>query len=318
MMAIERKQPFVNPAVKSAVVGLAIMLALPVFISGCKTMEAVTNIGTSLGQSVGLISESQAESITKSSKAVARSFEDFTPEQEYYIGRTVGAVITNKYKPYKNERANAYINLLGQTLANASDMPETFNGYHFLILDSDEINALSAPGGLIFITRGILRCCRDEDAVAAVLAHEIGHVQFKHGLQAIKKSRITSALLILGTEGAKTFGGEDLANLTSTFEGSITDITSTLVNNGYSRNFERQADVAAVTILKRVGYDPNGLVNMLKVMEKKLKPGSPDFAKTHPSPESRIADIQKHIGKYAKVQEPKARQKRFLAALGNN
>jgi len=317
-MAIERKQPFVNPAVKSAVVGLAIMLALPVFISGCKTMEAVTNIGTSLGQSVGLISESQAESITKSSKAVVRSFEDFTPEQEYYIGRTVGAVITNKYKPYKNERANAYINLLGQTLANASDMPETFNGYHFLILDSDEINALSAPGGLIFITRGILRCCRDEDAVAAVLAHEIGHVQFKHGLQAIKKSRITSALLILGTEGAKTFGGEDLANLTSTFEGSITDITSTLVNNGYSRNFERQADVAAVTILKRVGYDPNGLVNMLKVMEKKLKPGSPDFAKTHPSPESRIADIQKHIGKYAKVQEPKARQKRFLAALGNN
>ncbi len=316
-MAIERKQPFLNPTVKSAVFGLGIMLALPVFISGCKTMEAVTNIGTTLGQSVGLISESQAESITKSSKAVARSFEDFTPEQEYYIGRTVGAVITNKYKPYQYKKANAYINLLGQTLANASDMPETFNGYHFLILDSDEINALSAPGGLIFITRGILRCCRDEDAVAAVLAHEIGHVQFKHGLQAIKKSRITSALVILGTEGAKTFGGEDLANLTKTFEGSISDITSTMINNGYSRSFERQADVGAVTILKRVGYDPDGLVDMLKEMEKKLKPGGPDFAKTHPSPESRIADIQKHIGKYAKVQEPKVRQKRFLAALGN-
>ena len=136
------------------------MLALPVFISGCKTMEAVTNIGTTLGQSVGLISDSQAESISKSSKAVARSFEDFTPEQEYYIGRTVGAVITNKYKPYNNERVNAYINLLGQTLAKASDMPETFNGYHFLILDSNEINALSAPGGLIFITRGMLRSAR--------------------------------------------------------------------------------------------------------------------------------------------------------------
>jgi len=164
----------------------------------------------------------------------------------------------------------------------------------------------------------MLRCCRDEDAVAAVLAHEIGHVQFKHGLQAIKKSRITSALVILGAEGAKTFGGEDLANLTATFEGSISDITSTLVNNGYSRNFEHQADIAAVTILKRVGYDPNGLVDMLKVMEKKIKPGGPDFAKTHPSPESRIADIQKDIGKYTKVQEPKARQKRFLAALGND
>jgi predicted Zn-dependent protease len=317
-MTIGSKQQFLGPAVKLAVLGLGIMLALPVFISGCKTMEAVTNIGTSIGQSVGMITESQAESISKSSKAVARSFEDFTPEQEYYIGRTVGAVVINKYKPYNNKKANAYINLLGQTLAKASDMPETFNGYHFLILDSDEINALAAPGGLIFITRGMLRCCRNEDAVAAVLAHEIGHVQFKHGLQAIKKSRITSALITIGAEGAKTFGEEDLASLTATFEDSISDITSTLVNNGYSRKFERQADIAAVTILKRVGYDPNGLVDMLKVMDKKLKPGSPDFAKTHPSPASRIADIQKDIGKYAGGKRSKARHARFLAALGNN
>jgi predicted Zn-dependent protease len=316
-MGIGSKHPFFGSAVKLSALGIIIMLTLPVFLSGCKTMEAMTDIGTSLGKSVGMISDSQAESISKSSKAVERSFEDFTPEQEYYIGRTVGAVITNKYKPYQNEKANAYINLLGQTLAGASDMPETFNGYHFLILDSDEINALSAPGGLIFITRGLLRCCRNEDAVAAVLAHEIGHVEFKHGLQAIKKSRITSALLTIGTEGAKTFGGEDLANLTKTFEGSITDITSTMINNGYSRNFERQADIAAVTILKRVGYDPDGLVDMLKEMEKRLKPGGLDFAKTHPSPESRIADIQKQIGKYAKVQEPEIRQKRFLAALRN-
>lgn len=317
-MTIGSKHQFLGPAVKLAVLGLGIMLALPVFISGCKTMEAVTNIGTSIGQSVGMITESQAESISKSSKAVARSFEDFTPEQEYYIGRTVGAVVINKYKPYNNKKANAYINLLGQTLAKASDMPETFNGYHFLILDSDEINALAAPGGLIFITRGMLRCCRNEDAVAAVLAHEIGHVQFKHGLQAIKKSRITSALITIGAEGAKTFGEEDLASLTATFEDSISDITSTLVNNGYSRKFERQADIAAVTILKRVGYDPNGLVDMLKVMDKKLKPGSPDFAKTHPSPASRIADIQKDIGKYAGGKRSKARHARFLAALGNN
>jgi predicted Zn-dependent protease len=317
-MTIGSKHQFLDPAVKLAVLGLGIMLALPVFISGCKTMEAVTNIGTSIGQSVGMITESQAESISKSSRAVARSFEDFTPEQEYYIGRTVGAVVINKYKPYNNKKANAYINLLGQTLAKASDMPETFNGYHFLILDSDEINALAAPGGLIFITRGMLRCCRNEDAVAAVLAHEIGHVQFKHGLQAIKKSRITSALITIGAEGAKTFGEEDLASLTATFEDSISDITSTLVNNGYSRKFERQADIAAVTILKRVGYDPNGLVDMLKVMDKKLKPGSPDFAKTHPSPASRIADIQKDIGKYAGGKRSKARHARFLAALGNN
>jgi predicted Zn-dependent protease len=316
-MAIERKQEFLHPAVTSAVLGLVIMLALPFFLSGCKTMDSLTNIGTSFGKSMGLLTDSQAESITKTSKAVERSFEDFTPEQEYYIGRAVGAVIVNKYKPYNNKRANAYINLLGQTLAQASDMPETYNGYHFLILDSNDINALSAPGGLIFITRGLLRCCQNEDAVAAVLAHEIGHVEHKNGLQAIKKSRVTEALITIGTESAKNFGSKDLASLTRNFEGSISDITSTMINNGYSRSFEHQADLTAVTILKRVGYDPNGLVEMLKVMEKRLKPGGLDFAKTHPSPESRIAYIQKHIGRYAKVQEPKARQKRFLTALRN-
>ena len=98
-------------------------------------MDTVTQIGTSIGVATGAIDQSHAESIQKSAKAVARSFEDFTPEQEYYIGRTVGAVIVSKYRPYKNPQANRYINLLGQTLAQASDLPETFGGYHFLILD---------------------------------------------------------------------------------------------------------------------------------------------------------------------------------------
>ena len=94
------------------------------------------------------------------------------------------------------------------TLSKTSDLPETFGGYHFLILDSDEINAFAAPGGFIFVTRGLLRCCKHEDAAAAVLAHEIGHVELRHGLQAIKKSRITTALTTLGIAGVKTFGGD--------------------------------------------------------------------------------------------------------------
>jgi predicted Zn-dependent protease len=312
-MTILNRPQVLSFAGKSAVIGLGVVFLFVVFVSGCATTDVIIGIGVSSG----IITESQGESISKSTKAIAKSFEDFTPEQEYYMGRSVGAIILNKYKPYNNENANDYVNLLGQILSKASDMPETFGGYHFLIQDSDEINALAAPGGLIFLTRGMLRCCQHEDAVAAVLAHEIGHVQAKHGLQAIKKSRITSALTTIGLEGAKTFGGKELAQLTGTFENSISDVTSTLVNNGYSRKFERNADKAAVTILKRVGYDPNGLVDMLTVMSKKLKPGGLDFAKTHPSPASRIADIQEIIGTTTEVTKPKTRQARFMAALGS-
>jgi len=312
-MTILNRPQLLGAAGKSAIIGLGIMALFVVCVSGCETTQAIIDMGVSSD----IITEAQGESISKSTKAVARSFEDFTPEQEYYLGRSVGAIILDKYKPYNNKKANDYLNFIGQTLSKASDMPETFGGYHFLIQDSDEINALAAPGGLIFITRGMLRCCQHEDAVAAVLAHEIGHVQAKHGLQAVKKSRITSALATIGIEGAKSFGGEELAELTETFGNSISDITATLVNNGYSRGFERESDKAALTILKRVGYDPNGLVDMLSVMSKKLQPGRLDFAKTHPSPASRIGDIRQIIGETTEVIKPEPRQARFMAALGS-
>ncbi|PWB67629.1 MAG: peptidase M48 [Deltaproteobacteria bacterium] len=284
---------------------------------GCASFEQVAKAGTSFARSQGVVTETQAQSIVKTTSAVAKTFEDITPEQEYYIGRTVGAVIVSRYKPYANAEANNYLNLLGQTLAQASDRPETFGGYHFLILDSGEINAFAAPGGLIFVSRGMLRLCRSEDAVAAVLAHEIGHVQLRHGLQSIDKSRLTQALTTIAAESAKTMGSKEIADLTRAFEGSITDITATMINNGYSRSFEREADAAAVSILSRVGYDPEGLVAMLGEMEKNLKPGGLDFAKTHPSPKSRIDDIRSLNvgGKAARVVA--ARQARFHKALGN-
>ena len=296
--------------------GFAFLLVSLAGWQGCATLEEAAKIGTSVAQSKGLVTGDQAKSITKTTSAVAKSFEDITPEQEYYIGRSVGAVIVNKYKPYTNAEANNYLNLLGQTLAQASDRPETFGGYRFLILDSGEVNAFAAPGGLIFVSRGMLRCCKSENAVAAVLAHEIGHVQLRHGLQAIDKSRLTQALTTLAAEGAKTFGSKELADLTKAFEGSISDVTSTMINNGYSRSFEREADAAAVTILSRVGYSPNGLIAMLSEMEKNLKPGGPDFAKTHPSPKSRIYDIESLNVVGAASFEVSARQGRFRKALG--
>ena len=298
---------------KRAVV-FAAAAALVALLTACAT---VANVGAAVGEASGTISTEQGASIRQSGQALEKSFQDITPEQEYYVGRAVGAIIAGKYTPYQNQKATNYLNVLGQTLAQASDRPETFGGYHFALLDSNEINAFAAPGGLIFVTRGMLRCCKSEDAVAAVLAHEIGHVQKQHGLQAIKKSRFTEAAGIIGVEAVKTMGGDNLAKATQLFEDSLLDITTTLVNNGYSRIFESEADAAAVVILKRVGYNPNGLVDMLKVMEQKLTPGGMDFAKTHPSPKDRISEVQRTIGTYADVKPPKGRQARFATAVGN-
>jgi len=286
-------------------------MALALLLVGCQGAGTLNSIASNI------LNTKNIESIKKGYAAVSKTFEDFTPEQEYYIGRTVGAVVLQRYQPLDDRAANRYINRIGQMLARVSDTPETFGGYHFLILDSDEINAFAAPGGLIFVTRGILRCCESEDAVAAVLAHEIGHVQYKHGLQAIKKSRITSAITTLGIEGAKAFGGKRLSQLASTFEDAISDVTGTLIHSGYSRAFERAADTAAVTILQRVGYDPHSLVEMLEVMEKRLKPGGLDFARTHPSPRSRINTVLEDIDRDETVSTKQARRERFHRYLAS-
>ena len=280
---------------------------------GCETLS---DIGASVGEASGAIKPEEAESLRRAGIAVGRTFEDITPEQEYYIGRAVSAAILSQYKPYDHPAANEYLNLLGQSLALMSDKPETFGGYRFLILDSDEINAFAAPGGFILVTRGMLRLCETEDELAAVLAHEIGHVQHDHGLRAIKSSRLVTAFTVLAIETTRTLAGDEVKQLTEAFEGSIGDITHTLMTSGYSRRLEREADAAAVTILRRVGYDPLALKRMLDEMGRQIKPGGRDFARTHPEPDDRIRDIRRMIGAGVTVPAPPPeREQRFRAAM---
>jgi predicted Zn-dependent protease len=290
-------------AIRAAACAAAILSALA-SLSACASLGSVDTM-------------SLLNIAAKSGEAVAKSFEDITPEQEYYVGRAVGANILAQYPPLEAAAANSYLNLLGQSLAQLSDRPETFGGYHFLILDSAEINALSAPGGLIFVSRGLLRCADSEDGVAAILAHEIGHVVRQHGLKAIKTARFKDAGLAIGKAAVEELGPSELAKVTAAFSGTIDDITSTLVNSGYSRSAEKEADLAAVEILKRAGYDPNALVRMLKVMESRLKPGGPGFGKTHPDPKDRIASVQEAIASAGVPSAaPPARKSRYQAALG--
>ncbi len=291
---------------------LAAAAALAAVLAGC---AAVGDAVASVGVATGTISTQQGESIRQTAQAVEKSFQDITPEQEYYIGRTVGAVILSQYKPYNAQKVNDYLNLLGRTLSLFSDRPETFGGYHFLALDTDEINAFAAPGGDIYVSRGLLRCARSEDEVAAILAHEIGHVVGKHGLQAIKKSRLTTALTSAALTGASLAAPEETAKLSQAFGDSIKDITSTLINNGYSRELEAQADQLAVGILGRAGYDPAALVRVLETMSGRVASGGPGFGKTHPDPRDRIKAVQPQLPSARPAPAPPERQRRYEAAL---
>lgn len=282
--------------------------------TGCETVNQLTELGTSIAVATGDITTNEAASINRTTRAVTKTFEDITPEQEYYIGRTVAATVLLGYPPLPTPELNLYVNQVGQSLAQFSTRPETFGGYRFQVLDSDDINAFAAPGGLILVTRGLLKCCETEDELAAVLAHEIGHVEKLHGLRAIKTGRLGTALSTLALESVKTLGGEQLAEVTQAFDESISDITSTLMNSGYSRKLEFEADGCAVDILRKAGYPPGALVAMLENMEANWVSTRLDFAATHPAPADRIAQLKRR-GLAATKETAPARQKRFNAAL---
>lgn len=290
--------------------GTAALLMLHL-LTGCASMAKV---GAQVGVAAGVLTPQQGESLSNAWKG-------FTPENEYYLGRAVGATILNKYKVYDDDLATRYIRLIGQACAQASDMPVTFGGYSFLILDSDEINAFAAPGGFIFVTRGMLQLCRTEDELAAVLAHEVGHVQLKHGVNAISGGRKLEAGKILVSVGVNQFGSAGLVNnldqlnqLTEVFGGSIGDIVTEMTMKGYSREQEYQADKVALTILGRLGYDQKALLQVLARMESKVHKGGPGFGSTHPPPHDRTEAAAKVVSGQPKPA-PEARAQRFQSAM---
>jgi len=130
------------------------------WMAGC---ASVARFSTDAAKATGHISEEEAQSLHRGIDAVDLTFKGITPLQEYYIGRAVTAQMLTSYGTYDNDVANRYLNELGQTLAMASDRPETFGGYHFYLIETDEINAFAAPGGLILISTGMLDLCRTED-----------------------------------------------------------------------------------------------------------------------------------------------------------
>ncbi|MEI7936111.1 MAG: M48 family metalloprotease, partial [Verrucomicrobiota bacterium] len=133
----------------------------------------------------------------------------------------------------------------------------------------------------------------------------------QHGLKAIRKGRLTSALTTLGAAAGSSLAGGQLAEVTKAFEGSISDITSTMMNSGYSRTTEFEADKGAVVIMKKMGYNPAALVTMLERMQVQLKADNKGFGKTHPAPEVRIAELKKTIGTDTQPEASPVRQERF-------
>ncbi len=233
-------------------------------------------------------------------------------EEEYYVGRAVAARILSTYPLLENIKLTQYVNLVGKTVALHSDRPITYGGYHFAILNSEEINAFSCPGGIIFITKGTINAVRNEDELAAVLAHEVGHINHRDGISAIQKARLTQVATLIGTEAAQRYTPAELSQLVSVFQGSIDDVFKTIVVNGYGRSQEYNADEAALSYLSRSGYNPLALKDFLERLIKQGQASGGGIMKTHPATAERIEKVkQKTPSTNVDASALQLRNKRF-------
>jgi len=286
---------------------IILVLLVPMFM-GCAT---ATQVATTVAVSTGYLTQGQKQALDKTAVKVEKAARPVSETEEYYIGRGVAATILTKYSLYRNQMVTAYVNYVGNTVAMGSPRPYTYGGYHFAVLDTDEINAFACPGGTIFVTRGMLKVVRTEDELAAVLSHEVGHVAQKHGLQAISTARWTEVVTTLATETAKAYTAAEMASLVDLFQGSVDDVFKTLVVNGYGREQELEADGLAIGCMKTCGYDGRQFVSVLDRLEQTSKQASGGIFSTHPDLAERIQAAKGPCAAAARPPAPEERVVRF-------
>jgi predicted Zn-dependent protease len=297
--------------------GMAALFASLFLLWSCQALGDTISIGAHVAGALGVVEADTADAIMRSGQAISRAAEEITPEQEYYIGRAVGANLLSRYKLWQGAPGlTKYLNEICTAIVINSPRPEIYNGYHVAILDSMEINAFATSGGHIFITRGLIACADSEDSLAAVIAHELGHIQLQHSIKSIKNSRITNAIITTASSAARAAGVEQLKELADIMDESVNEIITTLIDKGYTQEQEFEADTAAMSLLAAAGYDPAGLIAMIRQLEKNQGNQSGGIIKTHPSPSQRLERAQDTASKFKVPDTRSYRAARYRQIIG--
>jgi len=212
---------------------------------------------------------------------------NMTPEQEIAIGLQHAPAMAEQHGGWHpDQQLQTFIDQIGQKLVGNSIAKETPYQYEFHVLsDEQTINAFALPGGQIFITYALLSKLENEDQVAGVLGHEIGHVLGKHSAERVASSELWKTISM----GAEVGAGAGAA------AGAIGQ--NILLGNG--RGDELESDDLGVKFMINAGYDPNEMIGVMQILKNAAGPNrQPEFQSTHPDPENRIEKIKESIRKY--------------------
>ena len=251
-------------------------------------LVVIVLLGACLAEAEGRGEGGQLGQITKGVQVAQKANEvrdlAMTDAEEQELGTAVSERIRARYGVVQDANVHRYLALVGTALAQGSTRPAL--PWTFVVLDTDGVNAFAAPGGYVHITRGALALIKNEAELAGVLGHEIIHVTEKHTIKAIQKSKAVQM-------GA----AETLSGSSSLMERAVTATYDNIVERGFGRAEENEADEMGVTLANKIGYAPNGLVGFLTTLKDRNKASTEKrglFA-SHPEMQERLDRITKLI-----------------------
>ena len=217
-------------------------------------------------------------------------FVTITEQQEVEMGRAYHKEILKNSKVLDNKELTKYYVELGEKIAKSSHRPDL--NWKFTIIDDPTFNAFATPGGYVYFYRGLLAHFNSEAELAGVLSHEIAHITARHAVRGMSTAQVTNLLIGLA---ASSVPGGSISN-------SGFNLLNQIVNKGYSRKYESEADEIAKEYLGRNGYNQNAMANFLKTMKsaddleneiakkegRPISAGYHNIFSTHPSTENRI------------------------------
>ncbi len=248
---------------------------------GCGTASSL-DLGEELKKAVKEGVQQQIEATTGgSSRSALPGLGSTSQEDEIAIGRQIAGNLLGASALVKDARLQKYVNNVGRWVASQSERPDL--PWHFGVIESNDVNAFAAPGGYIFLTRGLYRLLRNEAELAGVLGHEIGHVIRQHHLKILQQSRLVD---LGGKLLAKQVGGSDKVQ-------QLIGSGAEVVARSLDKNAEFEADRIAVVLATRSGYDAFALPEVLQQIGHFAKDdGSVALLfKTHPHPDDRLEKL---------------------------
>lgn len=222
-------------------------------------------------------------------QSLSQALEQIDEPREIEIGRQLAAVLLGSKPLHPDMRLQRYVNQLGRWISLQSNRPHL--PWTFGVLDDPGYNAFAAPGGYVFVTKGLIDRLSDESELAGILAHEITHVTDRHHLAALR-SKASAGVF------TQIVGSQLNNNLAGAVSAQLLSLGKALYSSGLDQQDEFDADRNGVALAARAGFDPFGLVMVLQQL-RTATPDNPLFSltlSTHPPAQARLDLIEQAMG----------------------